>query len=495
MCSNMVNPFLDVEDELSGALDRFRHAADGLWRVIDKCASTLQKIDVEDYPDPFKTLGFLRATAHHFYSTLSDSQTAIDKMLGPSKKALKPLQSHIDSSAMKYGLNRLPTELLPRIFLDATSDMKSTIALSHVSKQFRSIVNRSPAIWRRIRLSSKWDREQILAIAERSAFLSLKAIIWPQKGVSGKGLDSATAIFSFHSCLEELSINYLSMEAAEEVRRRLGFLHFPSLQVLSSRKSDVLALQHPQQIFEMPLLHTLDADFLPHNSMARNLVKLSLNLREVMALANLLDVLSSASALQDLSVCVELRTEDAEQEVPDHKPVRLPGLVKLSLGFLKVSMRSASIVARKIRSSSLQTLVLLNEAHSPMRTTNDGPFQDILQSNPSFTELELPPFTSIDLCHIPPQVEVLVLPYEGYAEYALVRFNCVGTVSSHQIRLIRFRGFRRSGNPSRLRDCVYHIRAVLLDSGLNAVQFEFQDCPKCRNGSFNLEDAYLAFLD
>ncbi|KAL5525331.1 hypothetical protein ACEPAF_9201 [Sanghuangporus sanghuang] len=427
------------------------------------------------------------------YSTLSDSQAAIDGMMGPSKKGLRHLQSHIDSSAMKYGLNRLPTELLSRIFLDATSDVESTVALSHASKRFRSIVNRSPAIWQRIRLSSSWDREQILAIAERSAFRSLKAVIWPQEDDNDKELDSVIAIFSFHSCLEELSIYCLSMEDAEEVRRRLGFLHFPSLQVLVSNNSDVLALQHPQQILEMPslmpLLHTLDADFLPHSSLAGSLVKLSLDLRQE-SLANFLDFLSCTNALRELSIGVRPRTEEAERAVSDHKRVRLPGLVKLSFETREPSMRSTSIVAQKIRCSSLRTLVLRCPSYGA-RTTGDLPFRGILQSNPSLTELELSAFTSIDLCHIPPQVEVLMLKLRVLSD-AVSYFKCSGTVSSHQIRLIRFHG---EGNSSVLKDCVNHIRDNLVRSGLNTVQFEFQNCRRCRNGSFDLKDVHRAFTD
>ncbi|OCB84816.1 hypothetical protein A7U60_g8342 [Sanghuangporus baumii] len=207
MCNKTVNTFLVGADELvlSGALDRFRHAADDLWRAIGDCASTLQKIDVEDYPDPFKALRSLRATVRH-YGILSDnSRKAADEMV----ETFGHLQSHVDSSAMKYGLNRLPTELLSRIFLDAAINVKSTVALSHVSKQFRSIVNRSPAIWQRFWLSSKWDREQILAIAERSAFRSLKADIEQREFARFRDneSDSVAAIFSLLSCLEELSIN------------------------------------------------------------------------------------------------------------------------------------------------------------------------------------------------------------------------------------------------------------------------------------------------
>ncbi|KAL5479020.1 hypothetical protein ACEPAI_2308 [Sanghuangporus weigelae] len=333
MCSKMFSPFLDGTDELSGALARFRHAADELWRVIDSCTSTLRKCDVEDCLDPFNSLGFLRATAHHYYDTFNDNQ------------------SHVDSSAMKYGLNRLPTELLSRIFLDVASDMKSTIFLSHVSKRFRSIVNRSPAFWQRFRLSSEWSQEQIRAVAERSAFRSLSADL----DVNGDELDSVTAIFSLHSCLEDLSIFDLSVEYAEEVRRRLGFLHFPSLQVLSFKKchSYIPALQHPQQFFEMPLLRTLDANFLPHNSLAKNLDKLSLDLGLV-SLASLLDFLSSTNALQDLSIYVFLMADEAEEEVPDHNPVLLPRLIKLCFRAWEGSMMSASIVAQKIRTSSLK---------------------------------------------------------------------------------------------------------------------------------------------
>ncbi|KAL5479019.1 hypothetical protein ACEPAI_2307 [Sanghuangporus weigelae] len=430
MCNKMDNPFLDGADKLSSALAKFRHAADELWRTIDNCASTLQKIDVEDYPDPFKALGFLRAAVNHYCGTFSDSQAAVAIRTGCSKKALEHLKSHVDSSAMKYGLDRLPSELLSRIFLDATSRLKSTITLSHVSKQFRSIVNQSPALWQGFRLSSEWSQEQIRAVAERSAFRSLKADL----DVNGNELDSVTAIFSLHSCLEELSIIHFSMEFAEEVRRRLGFLHFPSLQALKSKDSEILTLQHPQQTIEMPSLRILNVDFLPHNSMARNLVELSLDLGKV-SLTSLLDFLSSTNVLEDLSI--SLGTEEAEEDVSNHKSVRLTRLVKLCLGMEKRSMRATSFVARKIRSSSLRTLVLRGDCN--VDTTSDGPFQDILQSNPSFTKLELLGFWSIDLWHIPPQVEVLMLTHK-YARDKFPVFKCSGTVSSHQIRLIRLHG-------------------------------------------------------
>ncbi|KAL5498422.1 hypothetical protein ACEPAH_2564 [Sanghuangporus vaninii] len=428
---------------------------------------------VEDHPDPFKTLGFLRATVHHYYGALSDSRKAVDELV----ETFGHLQYRVDSSAMKYGLNRLPTELLSRIFLDATSDLKSTIALSHVSKQLRSIVNRIPALWQRFRLSSKWDRERILAVAERSAFRSLKADIRQRGYANDKELDSVITIFSFHSCLEELSISCLSMQDAEEVRRRLGLLHFPSLQVLASESPYIFAL-----------LRTLDVDVLPYSSLAGSLVKLSLGLRKEL-LANLLDFLSCTNALQELSICVWPGTAEAEQAVSDHKPVPLPGLVKLSFEtWGEVFMRSTSIVAQKIRCPSLRTLVL--RELTGVDTTSAGPFQGILQSNPSFTELQLSRFASIDLCHIPPQVEVLMLDLQAVSDVPPF-FKCSGTVRSHQIRLIRFLGDKY---PVDLKDCVNHIRDVLLRSGLNGVQFEFQNCRRCRNGIFDLKDVHRAFL-
>ncbi|KAL5479016.1 hypothetical protein ACEPAI_2304 [Sanghuangporus weigelae] len=472
MCNKTIDPFLEGVDELSGALARFQHVADELCRTIDNCASALQKIDVEDDPDPFKALGFLRAAVNHCCGTFSDSQAAVANRMRSSERAFWSLKSHVDSSAMKYGLKRLPTELLSRIFLDATSRLKSTIILSHVSKQFRSIVNGYPALWQRFRLSSMWNREQIIAIAERSAFQSTEALIG-----GSSDLDSTTAIFSFHSCLEELEIFHFSMEFAEEVRRRLGFLHFPSLQVLRFVHSNVLTLQHPQKFSEMPSLRMLKADFLPHNSMARNLVELHLNLGKV-SLTSLLDFLSSTNVLEVLSV--SLWSEEAEGEVSDHKSVRLPRLVKLCFEMMKCSMRAISVIARKIRSSSLRILVLRG---GKVDTTSDGPFQDILQSNPSFTKLELLGFWSIDLCHIPPQVEVLMLTL-GDAEDRFPHFECSGTVSSHQIRLLRFHG---SGKRDRLQECVYHLRDVLLHSGLDAVQFEFEGCRRFRDGSFSPE--------
>ncbi|KAL5520285.1 hypothetical protein ACEPAG_9498 [Sanghuangporus baumii] len=278
MRNKMVRPFLDAADELvlSNALERFRHAADDLWRAIGDCAS-LQKIDVEDYPDPFETLRSLRATVHHYHVALSDSREVVDEMI---------------------------------------------------------------------------------------------------------------------------------------------------------------------ETFE---------------------------------------------------------TEDAKQEVFDHKPLRLRELIKLSFGTWEDSMMSASIIAQKICSSSLRTLALQGiprHIGEPllMKTTSRGSFQDIPQSNPSFTELELCTFTNIDLCHIPSQVEVLMLTVK-YAEDESQSFKCSGSISFQQIRLIRFRGFHERVHSSRFKDCVYRIREVLLASGLNAVQFEFQNCPRCIDGSFNLEDFRRAFLD
>ncbi|KAL5520286.1 hypothetical protein ACEPAG_9499 [Sanghuangporus baumii] len=473
MYNKTVNLFLDRDNELSSALARFRHAADELWRTIDSCASTLQKIDVEDCPDPFKALRSLRETVHHYYGTFSDSQAAVTKMMARSKKALKPLQSHVDSSAMKYGLNRLPTELLSRIFLDAASDMESTIFLSHVSKQFRSIVNSSPALWRRFWLSPRWNRKQILAIAERSAFRSLKADMYPREGVIVNESDSVAAIFSLHSCLEELSIDraYAFSEPASAIIQRFAYSKFAASPV------------------EMPLLRTLHSDFLPHSSLAKSVSKLSLDLDQV-SLANLLDFLSCTNVLQDLSIRVLHTTEEAEQEVFAHKAVRLPGLVKLYFMAWEGSMRSASIVAENLLSPSLQTLALRGVCWR-MQTTSGGPFQDIIQSNTSFTELELLGFSSIDLCHIPSQVEVLMLDFD-YQRDVLPSVKCSGTVSSHQIRLIRIHG---EGDSPSFKEYVYHFRDILLGSGLDAVRFEFQNCSKCRNGSFNPKDVHRAFID
>ncbi|KAL5520292.1 hypothetical protein ACEPAG_9505 [Sanghuangporus baumii] len=243
----------------------------------------------------------------------------------------------------------------------------------------------------------------------------------------------------------------------------------------------------------MPLLHTLDANFLPHSSLAKSLVKLSLDLGLV-SLASLLDFLSSTNALQDLSIYVFLMADGIEQEVPDHNPVLLPELVKLCFRAWEGSMRSASIVAQKIRTSSLQTLALHGmedriEEFRGMQTTSGGSCQGILQSNPSFTELDLSLFTSIDLRHIPPQVEVLILNF-SHVLYVHSFFKCSGAVRSHRIRLILFLG---EGNSS-LKDCVYHIRDVLLRSGLNAVQIEFRNCWRFRNGSFDLKDVHRAYI-
>ncbi|KAL5476710.1 hypothetical protein ACEPAI_2896 [Sanghuangporus weigelae] len=510
MSNETIDLFLDIADGLSCALTRLLHVADEM-SYGDWPKSSLQKIEnvssaslsylcslngvnecltsnIEEFDDPVWALKSMRkilAWARLFYQILCIGTMASDARMGRFRETLDDLQHHIDSSAMKHGLDRLPVELLSRILLASACDMKSTIALSHVCQRFRCLVNGSPCFWQRFPLLVTWNSEQIHAVAKRSAFRSLRAVIdcVPVTGRRVTTLPSIHAIFSFHSCLQELSVSSLLPEYVEAVRGHLSGLHFPVLQKLVSRWHHSIVPPHPQDIYEMPSLRILDTYFIPRIEQAGSLLQLTVYLSGISELGYLLDFLSSTTALLEINIRFGWVAE--EHELVTRQRVQLPKLATLRISF-EDEIESLSIFAQKIHSSSLRTIELTCGMMEALNLSETS-IQRILRSDLSFTELQLSGFYPIDLGHVPQQVEVLTL---AYGRYARIHFRYSGTLNSHHLRLVRFRECKEH-----TRDFVQLARHALLAARLGGVQFEFIDTYGYRNGICELKDLKSAFID
>ena len=338
------NPFLARAGGLSGALVRSRLATDDLWALVDDRVSALPDIltpqatfifhtsNIEKSCDRIGALQALRSVAapmRSFFQTLRDERAISVSRNTSFQRSLDGTQHNIDSSAMKYGLDRLPDELELRVFFNVANDMKSTLVLSHVCQRFRSIVNGTPAFWRRFRLSATWGEDQILAIAQRSKFRDLKADI--RSNMWHYGIPSSvSAILSLSPHLVELSLGSAhAITLPTYIGRRV---HFPKLRMLTYERPEDIASVHLEEIFETPLLQVVKADFIPHISQARSLTVLVLDLRFVRCQLELLIFLSSATALEELS----LDTYGAydEQEMIEQADAYLPKLADLRFKML-----------------------------------------------------------------------------------------------------------------------------------------------------------------
>ena len=429
-----------------------------------------------------------------FFKTLCDGHAILDARKRSFGKTLDGFEYHIDSSAMKYGLNRLPSELLLRIFFLIATDMRTTVVLSHVCQRFRSIINGTPAFWNRFRLSAGWKDNQILAVAERCNFRGLRADIEEKEKEEEEDSDDyyhryrfrfdpgpTLAILSLSDHLVELSINKIQKKIFDDIRPRLQPvpIHFPKLRVLTSWGSDDITLLHPGEVSEMPSLQVLEAGFIPRLSHPGSLTKLTLD--PVRRPSELLALLSSATALEELTVSTRAFWTDDEEKMVEQLNVYLPKLVDLGFKDMYSSgkCRYASIIASKIQAPSLRVL-RLDSAGSEL---TDADIQSIISSNSFFTELHLSGIR-VDLCAIPARVETLVL-----MDTIGMRFWCSGSVSSHRLRLVRFIGYWSAY----LHADATGLRNALRDAGLHLAQIEFLECNGCKPGTYSLEDMDLAF--
>ena len=221
----------------------------------------------------------------HFLEILRDYHAPFTAKERIYREAMHAFQRCIDSSAMKYGIGRLPNELLLQIFSIVATDMRSTVGLSHVCQRFRSIVNGTPSFWENFWLSTGWKADQVITVAERCELHNLKAVIegdfYFEMETTHHRLFAISAILSLSDHLVELDIRSLDAPTHVQIfrhhRNKHGSTIFPRLRsLLSKRSTNIALLFRSSEIIEMPSLQVLSVDFVPHVSQAGNLTRLAI---------------------------------------------------------------------------------------------------------------------------------------------------------------------------------------------------------------------------
>lgn len=388
-------------------------------------------------------------------------------------------QRCIDSSAMKYGIGRLPNELLLQIFSIVATDMRSTVGLSHVCQRFRSIVNGTPSFWENFWLSTGWKADQVITVAERCELHNLKAVIegdfYFEMETTHHRLFAISAILSLSDHLVELDIRSLDAPTHVQIfrhhRNKHGSTIFPRLRsLLSKRSTNIALLFRSSEIIEMPSLQVLSVDFVPHVSQAGNLTRLAIT-GSTYRLSGLIVFLTSATALEELLLEMTPRsfTLDMVEQI-EQTDAYLPKLTQLVL-IMDPPPLHTSLFISKVHAPCLRILQL----HANNGILANEEIQGVIGSKPSFTELHLSSFHRIDLCRIPAQVKTLTVTDvlrspESSPPGQLFDFS--GTVDSLSLRLIRF----KSSLPAEIiRPFVAELQNALCNVGLDRIEIVFRE--------------------
>ena len=407
-----------------------------LGHTIDLCRNTTSDIARAD--EPLKALARMRAdlaSFEDFYNTLLYNQATSNARMRHLLDAINGLKCSISSTAMNYGINRLPNEILLRVLLDAADGLMSTIVLSHVCRHFRSMIIGSHEFWERFELSSSWSREQIFTIAGRTAPRPLRAVIRFSGYLCPKDLDPITAILDLSFRIQELSLyapdTYRDGAMLQSCIQRS---RFPLLKVMSF--SQTIPVVRPP--FDMPSLQSLEADFLPSPSYAQALVKLTLTFQMDVSLGKLLSLLSSANGLQELEIHLGHIGDTGSAS-------NLPIISMRSIDTFHLAVRSgmelndATIIPKKIRAPSLRKLgIHLDKA---AHGVSEESVHSIMLGYPSIQYLEISGIPCIDLHYVSQNVEELTFGNHEGSRMPLIYAS--GPLGSSQIRLLHFERLNR----------------------------------------------------
>lgn len=232
------------------------------------------------------------------------------------------------ASALNYGLNLIPDDILREIFFHAAESLTYKVQLSLVCKRFRTVITSMRRLWENERLSGSQDAETIRTIAEGKEFRSLEA--WISIGDGGWG-PSAKMILSLSRKIEVLQIQAWDIPGLREAYRALNTFSWPTLHTLRidpPSKNSLQASGDCCRLHEacMPSLQSLTT-IAPQPKLARILTRCCIY--NVIPSDDLRDFLSSALSLQHLTLF--LRSWVAFRS---HEPFELPSLRTLSTNFV-----------------------------------------------------------------------------------------------------------------------------------------------------------------
>ena len=395
----------------------------------------------------------------------------------------------VDSLSANRVIDRLPNELLLWILRDAVESFNSRIVLSHVCRRFRSIIVGSCEFWVHYELSSDWSSDMIRTIADRTAPLPIQVKMTCPQDDALVLPESVATILSLSPRIGDMSLYHFDDQWHGTILRwRLQQCQFPVLYQLHSVYSASVISSFPQEGLDMPMLQSLDVDFVPDKFQAENLLEFSLGFERGLLLKDALGFLSYAISLQELHIYMG--------EILDkNNASALPIIDMLTLDTLRLYVEREEmyddlpVFVRAVRASCLFTLSIDLMSYDPIVNVyaNRDLGRDIVSAYPYTRHLEISGPPRIGLQGIPLAVEELTFKELRNEWVSFVHIS--PPFLSRNLRLVRF---RNSDNLSL--SSVLYLRNSLKPIVRSLVHFEFEGCRGFRDGIFDLNDVQAAFI-
>ncbi|TDL21228.1 hypothetical protein BD410DRAFT_308913 [Rickenella mellea] len=167
------------------------------------------------------------------------------------KTRIRELQSQVTPLVLRYGIARLPDEIVAQVFemghLDYNREnFKVALRVSHVSRRFRDIALRTPLLWTRI--ASWYSNSQVEAFLTRSRQRGLDLRVGSCVGLQ---------LFFLRLMPHSNRISEIHVEISVSNFRELSIPDFPNLQVLEYYGNDGITESTKPAVSSFPSLTCL----------------------------------------------------------------------------------------------------------------------------------------------------------------------------------------------------------------------------------------------
>ncbi|KAH8106421.1 hypothetical protein DFH11DRAFT_1237631 [Phellopilus nigrolimitatus] len=155
---------------------------------------------------------------------------ALQILTGSLAEMCAPFKEHIDSAALRRGLEDLPDEILSLILGSVTSLFTEALGLSHVCSRFRQVMLGSPHVWANCKLNMCMNPRQVGALVDRSRNFPLKVSI---PLICRDRARCVEYVFSLKDQLEDLEFQWVTEYENEHILKHYLEIQMPRLRKLA----------------------------------------------------------------------------------------------------------------------------------------------------------------------------------------------------------------------------------------------------------------------
>ncbi|KAH8104210.1 hypothetical protein DFH11DRAFT_1551339 [Phellopilus nigrolimitatus] len=155
---------------------------------------------------------------------------ALQILTGSLAEMCAPFKEHIDSAALRRGLEDLPDEILSLILGSVTSLFTEALGLSHVCSRFRQVMLGSPHVWANCKLNMCMNPRQVGALVDRSRNFPLKVSI---PLICRDRARCVEYVFSLKDQLEDLEFQWVTEYENEHISKHYLEIQMPRLRKLA----------------------------------------------------------------------------------------------------------------------------------------------------------------------------------------------------------------------------------------------------------------------